>query len=1094
MTRLAIFLLVVCAGASSAAAQDTPRLPGGTPSSSELPPATVAPGTDAPAPAVVGGCLKRDRPAPAAPSGIGPPPVTFNEFDIEGELQDSPATVRALFTPVMTRRSSLTEAARADLTTTATRYGYFVVSLGSRETAKGTHAVIRLARLPLVRKVNIDIKQSPFATLLDDQVRRRMRIRTGAYLPYRAADRKCELDDEQIHISDYLHFEEGYFDAKVEHHEAVHGAGLEITIRIELGDEYKTGAIRVENPDIMARTIDPREVTRLFQHDTCLFCFGASRFTRARHLEDIQRVVALLQKRGFPAVRVHTSFEQDPQGAFNRKTRAVDFTVTIDPRRRLDVQYVGYDPDSVSEESLRENLTFDGAASSDDVEANNSARSLTQYLQGRGWFEAHVTWTRERRQYTRDPSTAFDRITFQIEQGRNRSVRAITFAGNKAFSDDALEDELGTTQAKLSTSLFGGNTNATTTQLSDDVDRIAAFYRRAGYRDARVHVEAATVPAALGSAALTAALAAVDRGDGLYVRYVVEEGEPTLLSRVEVVIKGSDGTLRGDADRALCTTALADLAELYGAKQLATPAPGARCVATATDLKFREDDAAVTKDQLKGRLYSHGRPRAEVAYDLIALAPREVAIKYTLANVQTLQIGEVVIRGNFKTRASIILSELGLKQGALFTQDALAEGARRLRNTALFDAVSVSMPDLETTTAGEVNAVLEVVERYDFRAQVDAEAGYSSYNGAFLKLIPSFKNLFGVGVSFDVAGTIGFDLAEYLSNGTTRLRQLSAEATLRFPQWLSRRISPVEFQAELTAFHRRQDTPRFGVVTTDGATLTLSRTWERKRIGPRAARAITTGLHYDFRLRERPIDVLRPLGADDEQTQVPISTRTGSVGLTFEWEQRVDRQGTLSPLAPEAGFRFEAQVSLASLYLGGQDTFLKLSTAGSKYWLIGKNLVLRADLRYDQGVPLGGAVLLPEVERFFAGGDSTVRGYDDERLATEILQIGVPPLNNVEQIRVLPAGGNIRVMSSLDAQLRIWKLFATALFVDAGMIANQWGTVTSDDIRPSVGMALFRIVTPFGAFSWERAIPLRPQLGDDPRGRWHISFAARAQF
>ncbi|TMQ11559.1 MAG: hypothetical protein E6J90_34480 [Deltaproteobacteria bacterium] len=298
----------------------------------------------------------------------------------------------------------------------------------------------------------------------------------------------------------------------------------------------------------------------------------------------------------------------------------------------------------------------------------------------------------------------------------------------------------------------------------------------------------------------------------------------------------------------------------------------------------------------------------------------------------------------------------------------------------------------------------------------------------------------------------------------------------------------------VTAFHRLQDTPRFGQVTTNGATLTLSRTWERKRIGSRPARAITTGLHYDFRQRERPLDVLRPIGADNDQTQVPIGTSTGSAGISFEWEQRVDRQGTLSPLTPEDGFRFDVQASVASRYLGGQDTFLKLSTTGTRYLPIGQNLVLRADLRFDQGIPLGGAVLLPEVERFFAGGDATVRGYDDERLATEIVQVGVPPVNNIQQIRILPAGGNIRVMSSIDAQIRIYRLLATALFVDAGMIANEWATVTPDAIRPSVGIALVRIVTPFGVFAWERAIPLRPRLGDDPRGRWHISFAARAQF
>jgi outer membrane protein assembly factor BamA len=139
-------------------------------------------------------------------------------------------------------------------------------------------------------------------------------------------------------------------------------------------------------------------------------------------------------------------------------------------------------------------------------------------------------------------------------------------------------------------------------------------------------------------------------------------------------------------------------------------------------------------------------------------------------------------------------------------------------------------------------------------------------------------------------------------------------------------------------------------------------------------------------------------------------------------------------------------------------------------------------------------VLLPEVERFFAGGDSTVRGYEDDRLATEVIQVAVPPLDNVSQLRILPAGGNIRVMSSLDAQLRIYKIVSAGAFIDAGMITNQWSTVTEDDIRPSVGVALIRLVTPFGTGALERAMPLRPSLGDNPRGRWHLSFAARAQF
>jgi outer membrane protein assembly factor BamA len=1023
------------------------------------------------------------------PPPVGRPPVTWNEFEIEGDLEDPPATVRALFAPVMTRRTSLTDEARADVTATAARFGYFLVGLGTRDTPTGVHAVVHLSPLPMVRKVDIDVKQSPFLTLLDDQVRRRMRIRTGTYLPWKPEDRKRELEAETRQIGEYLHFEEGFFDASVEYEERRRGVGIELAIRIKLGGEYKTGEVRVANPEALrATTVDVATVIKRFQHDGSLFSFGSARFTRVRHLADIQRVVELFQRIGYPAVRVHTSFEQEPQAAFNRRTHAVDFTVSIDPRRRIDLKFEG-NPESVSDEQLRDHLTFNAAASSDDVEAGSSARSIVSYLQSRGWFTAHVTWSRTRNQFP-----PLDTITFQLDLGRQRPVRSIAFAGNQAFPADRLEEVIGTTQEKLTTSLFGGNTNATASQLAADVDRIAQFYRSAGYRDVRVRVEAAANPAAFGSAALTAAMAATDQGDGLYVRYVIDEGEPTLLTGVEVAIGGADTAIRGDDQRALCRRVLKDLAELYGNRALATQTDPSHCAAAAADLKFREDDAAATRDDLRGRLLSDGRPRAEVGYSVAVVGPRRVVARYALASVELLQIGQVVIRGNFRTRDSIILSELGLRRGAPLTQDALADGSRRLRNTSLFDAVSVKMPDLDATTAGEVNAVVEVVERYDFLAQIDLEAGYSSYNGAFLKVIPALRNLFGIGLAFDVAGTIGFDLAEYLRNNVTKLRQLSGEATLRIPAWLSRWVSPVEFQTELTAFHRLQDTPRFGQVTTDGATVTLSRTWERKRIGNRPARAITTGLHYDFRRRERPIDVLRPLGADDDQTQVPIRTYTGSVGLTFEWEQRVDRQGTLSPLVPEAGFHFDAQLSLAATFLGGQDNFIKVSAGASRYFPLGGNLVVRTDLRFDQGFPLSGAVLLPEVERFFAGGDATVRGYDDERLATEIVQVGVPPISNLNQIRILPAGGNIRVMSSIDAQIRIWRLIATGVFVDAGMIANEWGAVRTDDIRPSIGMALFRLVWPFGIGAVEYAIPLRPQLGDDPRGRWHFGFAARAQF
>jgi outer membrane protein assembly factor BamA len=373
-----------------------------------------------------------------------------------------------------------------------------------------------------------------------------------------------------------------------------------------------------------------------------------------------------------------------------------------------------------------------------------------------------------------------------------------------------------------------------------------------------------------------------------------------------------------------------------------------------------------------------------------------------------------------------------------------------------------------------------VEERYDYKGQVDLEVGYSSYNGLFATAAASQRNIGGYGAALTLTSTYGDKIQDY-------------EATLRLPKWLTH----IGMVGEVTGLYREQDTPRFGWLTTEGATIGVTYVGQQPRTATVAAHTTSVGVHYDYRLRTRNVDALRPIGADMDDPQVAVSTQTGALGVFADLDHRVDRRGGLSPLAPEGGYRLYLNAAYAlpsSLPLfGGQDTFLKLSASGSIFHLFGDNLVVRGDLRYDEGIPLGGAALLPEVERFFAGGDSTVRGYEDDKLATEIIQVGVPPIANVSQIRVIPAGGNIRVLSSLDAQYHIWKVLAGALFSDAGMIANDWKLVTTHDIRPSVGMGL-RALTPFGIFALEYAVPIQPHLGDDPRGRIHIYFAARAQF
>jgi outer membrane protein assembly factor BamA len=1074
MSRFAVFAVSVCALASTARAQ-----PGAVD-------ATKVEAT----------CVRKPAPAPAlAPEGIAPPPVTWNGFVLEGAADEDgdgdtdakdEAIVRALLEPTMQRHRAMTESAREDIRNVSAAFGYHLVGLGTRDAADGTKAVVELAPLPMVRAIHVKASGSLLNAPLDDDIRRRMRLRVGGYLPANPNERACELEDEQRRIEEYL-ADEGYFDADVKI-TANDGRAVVLRVNARLDKEYTTGKVTLDQPP--PAEIREETIVKQFDHPrVCIvggWCIGTARFRQTTHQSDLQAIEKLFRDKGYPGVRVRSDYDRAISA--DRRTRKVNFRLFIDQRRLIEVVFEGQTPGSVSDSDLKAQLTFNQAASADDVEAEASAKAIAAFLQGRGYFDARVMPRRER-------FDAFDRIIFRIEQGELRRVRSVEFVGNHAseLSTDALEDLIATQAAGgFSSGLFGNRAAPTSSDLAADVDRIVSAYRRAGYRDARVWVSAAPSPAALDSAAMTAALVLGDRGRELFVRFHIDEGQPTMLTQISVALSDQGDAITTPAQRELCTISLTELASLLGEPQLARPAADTRCVATAPNLKFRELDALTSADQLRDRLFSRGRPRAKVAYEAQVLGPRRVAVTYQLSNVQELRLGKVVIRGNFRTRSHVIRDLLALKEGQPLTKDRLAAGARQLRNTGLFDAVNVAMPELDNVSEGSVNAVVEVTERYDYFMQVAVEGGFSRYNGTygtFATVRPSLKNLLGRGIQLDLELTAGLKLQPLIEQ-EFEYQQLSASANLRIPAWLNR----FNIQTDFTAFRRIQDTARFGELTTDGVTLAFSKTISRPRTATRQARALTFSPHIDFRRRERPEDVLRPPGADDSEPQVPISTRTGSIGFNFEWEQRVDKSGTLSPLAPEGGFRLEAQAMFATPYLGGQNTFLKLSGAGSKWWSVSQNLILRADLRYDHGIPLGGDVLLPVVERFFAGGDTTVRGYEDDRLATEIIKVGVPPFDNLTQIRILPAGGNIRAMGSLDAQLRIWKVFATAAFVDAGVITNTWSTVTENDIRPSVGVALIRFATSFGTGALERAIPLRPQLGDDPRGRWHLWFAARAQF
>jgi outer membrane protein assembly factor BamA len=259
-------------------------------------------------------------------------------------------------------------------------------------------------------------------------------------------------------------------------------------------------------------------------------------------------------------------------------------------------------------------------------------------------------------------------------------------------------------------------------------------------------------------------------------------------------------------------------------------------------------------------------------------------------------------------------------------------------------------------------------------------------------------------------------------------------------------------------------------------------------------------LRFEYSQKELFDDLVRVAGANEDDERGPINYEISTVGLSMAYDARTDRHGTPTPIGATDGYKLSGYAELATELLLGSEEFVKFGAAFVDPTSFRKGRgVFTYGVRYDHGYPIDGTVL-PETERFFAGGDLTLRGYEEGRAFTEVIRSPLP--GGGEVLTVEEAGGNVRFLGNLDLELRVCNCvgglpLASAVFFDFGVVSNSldalrddanWKPFLLDEMRYSVGVALARIITPVVSLSLEYAIPINPGVGDDQTGRVHVNF------
>ena len=428
-----------------------------------------------------------------------------------------------------------------------------------------------------------------------------------------------------------------------------------------------------------------------------------------------------------------------------------------------------------------------------------------------------------------------------------------------------------------------------------------------------------------------------------------------------------------------------------------------------------------------------------------------MTLRANITSGPQISIREIVIHGNQRTRAAFILSRLSLRPGDLFSLAKKRESFRKLYQTGLFSHIAIDLDEEEKTAQRDLLVRLEE----NPAREIFFQGGWGSYE--LLRGSVGFldRNLMGSGRSlrFEGGGSV---------------RSLHTQATVSEPMLFNSDIS-----ADLPLYFRQRTEPSFTREETGGSLL-LSR-----KIAQHGE--FTLGYLY------KSSNILEIVASPDTEN-VESNYTVASAKAQATWDNRNDL------FFPTEGRRFYASAEAAEPGIGSQLTFWRFNAGLRAFVPLAENLTLA--FRYDTGLilPGGDQVIVPLGERFFNGGENTVRSLRESELGPKDLSGD-------------PIGGNGFNTCGLELRRRFGDHFAASLFFDYGNIApnrsreeqdkppyTDQAEVKSDtfhdffrDFRPAVG-AGFQYLLPIGPARLDFAMnPDRQEERSEDRYTIHFS-------
>jgi len=734
----------------------------------------------------------------------------------------------------------------------------------------------------------------------------------------------------------------------------------------------------------------------------------------------LDRYVGDLRSRGYYEARALHTAEFEPDGSATVR-------VSVERGPFVIVAFTG-DPLPESDRDLLVPVRREGSADEDLLE--DAGTAIEGYLRQRGYRDANVTFTREERG---DQLT----IAFRVMRGPRYAVGAVSV--------------IGQTQIPLAqlTPLYRVERGQPYVQtvVTAGAAAMRDLYRQQGFTRAAVQQTVVEQPAAGAG------------GERLVdVRFAITEGPRTLV-----------GVIAFEGNAATAESSLRAL------------------LATASGRPYSEGDVAADRDRLESAYRDRGFESAVVTPQIsFADNGTRADVRFEIREGSQVFVDHVIIMGNRRTNTATIAREVVLRPGEPLGYSARIETQRRLVALGLFRRVVVE----DRPHAGEM--------RRDVLVQVEEAApttiGYGGGVEGGTRLRPTGES--GLAEErFEMAPRGFFEVGRRNLWGKNRAVNLFTRVSLRSRDiTLSKDGVRLERPAdgsgygfneyrvvgtfrEPRVFNTSADVLVTGIVDQAiRSSFNFVRRETRAEAGFRLSQRYSMAGRYSYEhtrlFDERFTEDEKPL-IDRLFPQVRLSKFSASFIRDTRSDVIDPTGGTFAIVDSEIAIRaVGSEVGFTKTFLQGF-TYYRVPAQRRVVLAFGARLgfaqgfrrsVARLGpdgepVRDEQGRPVVDVVEdLPASERFFAGGDTTVRGFSLDRLGTAAT---ISPTG-------FPTGGDGLVVLNAELRTAVVGNLGVVGFLDGGNVFPNAGDIRFQALRAAAGVGL-RYQSPVG--------PIRVDLG-----------------